>query len=96
MFIFSEWAEQDGVHECIVSFFYAAVAQPIIRCRAVKTEKGAYEAVLREYTGRGAEIERGPQRKHLAVAKAEAMNRARNYLIDKSRELSVQDESAPK
>jgi len=91
MFLFSNWEENDGYWESILSYFYAATfssqAQPLLRVRAVLTGEGCYEPVIREYAGRGAQIGRGWPKKTLEEAQNQAARDAQELLLSDIKEL---------
>ena len=87
MFLFSNWTEQDGVHECILSYFYAADPVPILRVRAVRDGEGCYKPVIREYTGRGTQIFRGWPKLTIEEAKEQAKRNAQELLLSDIKEM---------
>lgn len=48
---YTEWVEDEGVHESLASL--RIPLSPILRVRAVKNSRGSYDAVVRDFGGRG-------------------------------------------
>lgn len=76
---FSDWVEDDGVHESIVYLFDHEKSTPILKARAVLKSDGEFESVIRDFNS-GIMVSTDPKSMPLDVAKKRSMSLSRNII----------------